>query len=172
MFDEKIVYNVGDRLSVTIAPDDKVQQFLKVNRLSEFYDYYKAKFEKLDSKNFNHWFRIELSEPIGEIQSEGPRLHLHGYVELKTRLGVFNWLLTIMPDLLQHARLEIHHLDDTKLDGWINYCIKQAKIMPSNCWLSNFSGSPLGEAIRPQPCRVASSPPHSPLEGTGGREGV
>ena len=98
MYDEntlstEIVYNPGDTLAVTIAPDDKIQQFLKVSRYSDFYEYYREKFTQFTHIHFDHWFRIELSEPIGEVQSEGPRLHLHGVIKLKTKLAVFNFCL-------------------------------------------------------------------------------
>lgn len=139
MYDEKstITYRPGDKLSFTIAPDDKVQQFLKAQRVPEFYDYYKTKFDKLDTKHYSYWFRIEVSEPIGEIKSEGPRLHLHGILHLKTRYAVFNFLIQFMPDILQHALIKVNHLTEETTPGWINYCNKQSDIVPSNFWLSN-----------------------------------
>lgn len=173
MYDEKstheLTYKIGTVLAVSINPDDKVQQFLTKDRVSDFYTYYKSKFERMDPKHFDHWFRIEISEPIGTVTSEGPRLHLHGVIKLKTRIGVYKWLIDIMPDLLQHARLQIDQCPPERIPGWLKYCIKQAEIVPDNFWLSNFSGSPKGETVPClSPARGATS--LSPA-GAGEREG-
>lgn len=151
----KCTYNTGDVLAITIAPDDKIQQFNKVNRVQEFLDYFASKLSKLQADHFDHWFRIELSEPIGQIQSEGPRLHLHGIIVLKSKLSVYKWLLTIMPDLLQHSRLEIHHLDNQKYPGWVTYCTKQIQYLPKHFFFSNI-GYPAEPNISP-PCQAARS---------------
>lgn len=176
MYDENshtCTYNIGDTLAVSINPDDKVQSFLSKDRVSNFYTYYKTKFDRMESKHFEHWFRIELSEPIGTVTSEGPRLHLHGVIKLKTRLGVYKWLLTVMPDLLQHARLQIDKLPDNRVAGWLQYCLKQTNIVPDNFWLSNFAESPKGETVPClSPARGATSFPHSSLEDRGTEGGL
>lgn len=156
MYDEKtpstqLTYNIGDILAITIAPDDKVQQFLSKTRVQDFHEYYSKKFEHFKPQHFNHWFRIEISEPIGEISNQGPRLHLHGVIELKTKYSVFTFLLTIMPDLLQHARLEIHHLKDDKQHiGWIRYCKKQQDLLPVNFCLTNYTDIHDNDITRPK----------------------
>lgn len=136
MFDENThtcVYNDGDLLAVTIAPDDTMQQYRKPKRYNEFVTFYSTKLNRLfgESKLFDYWFRIEASEPIGQVQTDGPRLHLHGMVKLKKPLSVHKWLVDIMPDLLQHSRMEIRHIKDKECrDGWIAYCNKQRRFMP------------------------------------------
>lgn len=166
--DSKTVYHQGDLLAVTIAPDDKVQGYLGKERYSNFVKYYSTKFERLsDPKEYDYWFRIELSEPIGEVKSEGPRLHLHGLVRLKTKNAVFKWLYMIMPDLLQHAILNIKHCSEDRVSGWLAYCNKQNEYIPKPGYLSNHV-SPCGEELAPRSAELAKLP--SPA-GAGEREG-
>lgn len=149
MLNEKtqLTYNQGDILAVTIAPDDKIQQYHKANRVQEFLDYFASKFQQLESKNFNHWFRIELSEPIGEKISTMPRLHLHGIIHLKTKLSVYKWLLNVMPDLLQHSLLSIKHIkSQPQLHDWEDYCAAQILYLPQHFYFTNL-GTPKSSNI-------------------------
>lgn len=154
MYDEKsasdsseLKYREGDILAVSINPDDKLQCYLNKDRYNSFREYYSKKFDRLDNPTmYDYWFRIELSEPIGTVTGEGPRLHLHGIVILKTKMAVFNWLYLVMPDLLQHARMEIHHCQPEGIEGWIRYCNKQKDYIPKSGYLSNHD-SPDGEEI-------------------------
>lgn len=143
MYDEKTfqnTYQKGDLLAVTICPDDKMQGFNTPTRYLDFKSYYCAKLNRLaeDGKLFQYNFRLELSEPIGEVNGEGPRLHLHGVIKLPTNLSVFKWLNDVMPDLLIHARLKIDHIkDEAYLAGWYKYCYKQLPIMPVMATINN-----------------------------------
>lgn len=141
MLDKKtprmVKYNEGDTLSITIKPDDKLQgDFNKtggIERLLDFYNYYNTKLNRLmNPKHYTFWFRVELSEPIGEDVHNQPRFHLHGYIKLKTKHAVFIWLTEVMPDLLIHARLQINHLIDDENNSWIEYCKKQHLYIPRN----------------------------------------
>lgn len=143
MYNEKtfpLTYQKGDLLAVTICPDDKMQGFNTPKRYQDFLAYYNTKFNRLfeDSKQFQFYFRLELSEPIGEVSGEGPRLHFHGCIKLCTNLSVFRWLNDVMPDLLIHSRLKIDHIkDQAYMDGWYQYCHKQFVVMPTNSTISN-----------------------------------
>lgn len=128
-------YRDGVTYAVTIKPDDKLQ-FVNIEtasaRIFEFYKFYTEKFKRIcDPKHFTYNFRIEVSEPIGNDVCTNPRLHLHGTITLRTRYSVLSWLLTVMPDLLIHARLQIVEL---KGDGkaWNTYMMKQARWIPKN----------------------------------------
>lgn len=133
-----LFYVKGKEYAITIQPDDKVQFYGEDQRLHEFYEYYRHKLERLmcDVNDFNYWFQIEYSEPHGSVTGMGPRLHLHGIIYLKSRKSVWRWLSLIMPDMLQHARLEISNLNDKK--AWLNYCKKQAYYIPTPNNLSNY----------------------------------
>lgn len=138
--DHTLVYNAGDVLSVTIAPEDKLQFFGKQDRVTTFKQLYHDKVTRLfDTKYFDYWFRIELSEPINEVKFDGPRLHLHGVIKLKQKLSVYKWLTYIMNGLLSHAILKINHIKDKPmLEGWIKYCIKQIHYLPIDSYISNY----------------------------------
>lgn len=144
MLNEKTLqnsYNKGDLLSITIQPDDKLQGFHAPKRYQDFLGFYHTKLNRIfeDSKLFQFYFRLELSEPIGSVQPDhGPRLHLHGFVELLSNLSVFKWLCDIMPDLLVHARLEIHHVKTAAMaQGWHEYIHAQQSTMPVGAVVSN-----------------------------------
>lgn len=140
MYDEKIKYNDGDILAVTIKPDDYLQgEHLKQSasaRIMEFYQFYSQKLSRLMQNkqqcHYDYWFRIEISEPIGENVCAVPRMHLHGIIRLNTRYSVMTWLLEVMPDLLVHARLQISHIQEPK-QAWIEYCRKQSRYIPKGC---------------------------------------
>lgn len=164
MFDEKThtcVYNTGDVLAITIAPDDSLQYYRNGKRYQQFLTMYSNKLQRLfDPKYYSYWFRIEASEPIGQVQTDGPRLHIHGILHMKKNISVNLWLIDIMPDILQHARMEIRHIKDEPTGkGWIEYCLKQKKYMPSaNEMASIDPGILLKEAFSP---RGESSTQHS-----------
>lgn len=144
MLNEKTLqnsYNKGDLLSVTIQPDDKLQGFNTPKRYQDFLGFYHTKLNRIleDNKLFQFYFRLELSEPIGSVQPDhGPRLHLHGFVELLTNYAVFKWLCDVMPDLLTHARLEVHHIKSAEMaQGWHEYIHAQETYMPVGAMVSN-----------------------------------
>lgn len=134
------VYNTGDLLAVTIAPIDKHQHFLNAERFVKFHDFYEAKLKRIFQKhNIPYHFRIELSEPIGQkIDTSGPRLHLHGIIQLEEDKDVYFWLCQAMPELLQSAILSIKQIKTSKqYDGWIKYIRKQKTYMPSTAFISS-----------------------------------
>lgn len=142
MLDENdpcVKYNEGDILSITVAPDDHLQgDFIKQKpseRIMEFYQFYSQKMDRLmnvnDRSHFDYWFRVEISEPIGNQVLFPPRLHLHGIIRLNTRYSVLMFLLNVIPDLLIHSRLQINHIIDPTT--WIAYCRKQVRYIPKGC---------------------------------------
>lgn len=150
MLDKKTTkYNPGDLLAVTIKPDDKIQGSFNVEppsaRMLSFNQYYHEKLARLmgpkDSHPFDYWFRLEISEPIGDDVYTNPRMHLHGVVRINSKYGVFKWLMDVIPDLLIHARLQIGHITD--LPGWLEYCTKQQEYIPKGmALLSNCTHNP------------------------------
>lgn len=136
-------YEMGHILSVTIAPDDHMQgDFIKQKpseRIMEFYQLYSQKMDRImnvnDRSHFDYWFRVEISEPIGNQVLFPPRLHLHGIIRLNTRYSVLMFLLNVIPDLLIHSRLQINHLayHEGDIKRWIEYCRKQTKYIPKGC---------------------------------------
>lgn len=137
----KISYQQGDILSITIAPDDHLQFFGLPKRYSSFADLYKAKIARIFAHPlcYDYWLRIELSEPIGVVhQCGGARLHLHGILILKEKVSVYRFLLDHLTELCQHARLEINHIKSApQLEGWVLYCEKQKKYMPTDAVITN-----------------------------------
>lgn len=188
MFDEKshtCVYNKGDVLAITIAPDDQLQYFRNPKRYMQFIGVYSSKLQRLfEPKYFAYWFRVEASEPIGQIQTEGPRLHLHGLLHMKKNISVSLWLLDIMPDILHHARIEVRHIRDISTGhGWIDYCKKQKSYMPSMNAMASIDPelllkeafSPRGENSMQQSEEKAASSDRRPGECTppgGGRDEI
>lgn len=129
-----LVYKDQGIYSITVKPDDHMQ-FLKnttaVSRLFEFHQFYSTKFQRIfDSKHYEYHCRVEISEPIGDDICNPPRLHLHGIFKLKTRYSVIEFLLMAMPDLLIHARLQIHELNDP--EAWNEYIHKQTRFIPKD----------------------------------------
>lgn len=134
------VYKTHDLLAVTIAPIDKHQHFLNVDRFCKFHDFYEAKLKRIFAKhNIPYHFRIELSEPIGpKIDTAGPRLHLHGMIQLDEDKDVYFWLCQAMPDLLQSSILSVKQITSTEmLDGWKQYIKKQKQYMPSTSFIQS-----------------------------------
>lgn len=137
---KECVYNTGDILAITIAPDNTCQRYCHKNRYPLFYQEYIDLTTKIfPPKLFEYEFRIELSEPVGKEVKNGPRLHLHGYVKLNKKASVFHFLLNSMPMMLGHNLLSIKHINEVdKLKGWYNYMDKQKAYMPSQSVISNY----------------------------------
>lgn len=143
MLDEKThtsVYNSGDLLAITIAPNDKIQSYQSAERFVKFHDFYETKLKRIFTKHeIPFHFRIELSEPIGKkIDTQGPRLHLHGIIQLDEDKDVYFWLCQAMPDLLQSSILSVSHIRTSQeYDGWIKYINKQKQTMPSSAFIQS-----------------------------------
>ena len=131
-------YKKKQLYAVTISPDDKHQFFYKSDRLKKFINLYNELTVDLKTiYKIDYYFKVELSEPRGEISSQGPRLHLHGWIYMPYEHSVFKFLEIIMPRLLQHARLEITQLND--YESWDKYIHKQSHIFKQNNTISNLS---------------------------------
>lgn len=133
-------YNAGDLLAVTISPNDKIQCFHNSERYMKFHEFYTHKLKRLFTKHeIKYHFRIELSEPIGpKIDTQGPRLHLHGIIQLDEDKDVFFWLCQAMPDLLQSSILSVKHIKTSEqYDGWMKYIKKQKQSMPSSAYIQS-----------------------------------
>lgn len=139
MLDEKkdLFYEKDKWYAITIAPDDRLQWFKDKKRYNHFYEYYrKLLIDLFDAKHYEYYFRIEASEPRGEIQSSGPRLHLHGYLKMKSKSAVFQLLVHALCQLLEHSRLEVTICND--VTAWWDYIHKQEMYMPIESWISNY----------------------------------
>lgn len=132
--DTSLTYTESTLYSVTIQPNDQYQFFRTPERYSKFHELYDSKFKRLFQKfKIRYQFRIELSEPIGDIDTNGPRLHLHGLLELKTTSHVFLWLCDLLPDLLHNGRVTVHQIDSLqKFNGWLAYISKQQNYIPKS----------------------------------------
>jgi len=137
--DVSLTYNANDVLAISINPNDQWQYFRDSARYQKFHELYEAKFKRLFSKTkIPYQFNIEISEPIGTIDTSGPRLHLHGFIKLPKNHHVFTWLCDIMPDLLHNGRIDVHHIRDKQmLTGWFKYDNKQSIYMPQNSRLES-----------------------------------
>lgn len=126
-------YNVGDVLAITISPDDHLQYYYNKRRYELFVEYYNKRiFNTLKATLYDWYFSVELSEPIGKnINTKGPRLHLHGILKLKKRLSVFKYLLEVFPQMLIDSNMTIKHIKSSDAcKSWFNYIEKQEKYMP------------------------------------------
>lgn len=124
-------YNKGDILAVTISPDDKHQWATHTKRYEMFVQYFEPILDKLLS-GFNHYFTIELSEPIGDTIKTYPRLHLHGIIHLSKPIHVFKFLLTILPTINETSLYSIKHIKTIdSYNGWIDYINCQQQYMPT-----------------------------------------
>lgn len=132
-------YNANDFLAITIAPNDSHQYFNQPGRYIKFLEKYRNIFSKFPTY-IHYWFRSELSEPVGKtINTNGPRLHLHGMVHLKKKCSVFSFLCTIMPMLLKDAILSVNHIKSiSQYEGCVKYMHKQQQYMPNESVFSNY----------------------------------
>ncbi len=127
-------YTLNKRYSLTLNPVDKFQFLGKVDRYNKFRNFI---YEQLMLLSCTYEFFIELSEPRGMHTQgyAGPRLHLHGWIEFKTRRDIGKFLLVDFYKLTRFASIDIDTISN--FATWIKYCKKQ-KIYKKNR-LSNFS---------------------------------
>lgn len=141
---EKFIYRDDVLYAITIKPDNSLQFFNKPNRLAKFRNIYYEKFLNYH-RYMDYVFNLEISHPIGDIKSEGPRLHLHGLFKFKSNKAIFIWLLNKMPDLLIHSQLHIFELDltgKTSSKEWMEYMVKQRKQVPMDVFTFSNLGKP------------------------------
>lgn len=129
------VYKAGDLLTFTINPQDTFQYFGAENRFNKFRHNMHQKFlDIFDQDLIPYWSKIELSEPVNEIKYPGPRLHLHGFIKLKTEESVFKFLCDTVYELTNIGITKINHcLNESMLTGWENYLQKQTPIFKNKC---------------------------------------
>ena len=132
----EVKYNKNTPYAITIQPDDKHQYFRSPTRMDKFKNYINEFLLSLPTVKIDYYFVIELSEPIGTVTSQGPRLHAHGVIYMNSNHSVYKFLLDIMPIWLTSARLEISKLNDVSY--WVNYIHKQQHIFKKTKPLSNY----------------------------------
>lgn len=129
----KLMVNIP--FAITIAPCNEKQYITPQNkdnrnRYQLFRAYWARYIEKLSLHNVILRMTIEISEPFNcKKDSIGPRLHLHGTIEFKTRNGLQNFLLYEYQKLLNYNHIDIDTIDDS--DYWDRYCTKQ-HILPKD----------------------------------------
>lgn len=134
-------YNKGDVLAFSFNPNDKHQWSSHPKRYEQFVQYYEPLIEKLFD-TFNHYFTIELSEPIGEMITNFPRLHFHGIIHLSKPIHVFKFLLNIMPIISETSTISIKHIKTIdQYNGWIDYISCQQIYMPKKV-ITNYIDPP------------------------------
>lgn len=125
----RIFYKPGI-YSITLNPADKYQFLGQANRLQKFRNMINEMFLHYPEIGIDYVMNIELSEPRGNLihYSAGPRLHLHGTINLRTNKSVYNWLIVEINKLLKYGNLDIDTIDN--LDIWYTYCTKQKTLLP------------------------------------------
>jgi len=131
------IYNAGNLLSFTLNPSDDAQCYGSENRFNNFRNKMHQKFmDILDSDLCPYWARVELSEPVNEIKYPGPRLHLHGFIKLRTEESVFKFLCDGVFGLVTIGILKVNTVrNQSMLDGWLRYCEKQTAMFKHKCAL-------------------------------------
>lgn len=125
--DRKLFYVPNKWYSFTLNPSDEYQYFGKPDRLKRFKDLiYETILQSLNQVSY-YRYNLELSEPRGNIQGMGPRLHIHGRFILKSNKCTRDFLLYGIYNLTRLGFLNIDTCDDT--NEWDSYCIKQQTIM-------------------------------------------
>jgi len=120
-------YKLGQWYAITICPMDKYQFFHSQSRYIKFHNFW---YEQLLSLS-NYELFIEISESRNQIKqgTSGPRLHLHGKIQFKSKKHLQNFLLYKLHALLKLSMLEITKLNDST--SWYIYCKKQT-LFPNN----------------------------------------
>jgi len=129
-------FQINVPYALTLTPCDKYQFAEKENRFNRFRNFM---YENFISKKFKYEMFIEISEPIDQKQlskgSLGPRLHLHGTIEFKSKAQIGKFLLSGIHQFLKYGNVYIHTIDD--LPTWQEYCNKQ-KLFKKNR-ISNYT---------------------------------
>lgn len=131
MDDPSVYYKVDHYYSVTINPNDQYQYFGSPDRFKKFRNTMYELLLGASPQGLNYHFIIELSEPR-EIKpgSEGPRYHLHGWIQFKHNEGIFNFLDHILYQWSRLSYVEIDTVSD--LESWEKYKRKQSHIFNKN----------------------------------------
>lgn len=119
--ERKFSYEVDKPYAITIAPDNNKQFYRSPQRLTKFRTYM---YELLLPLTCLYKFHIEISEPIGDISGQGPRLHAHGIITFRKKKEISEFLVMGLPLLLTNNLINISVINDK--DIWNNYMNKQS----------------------------------------------
>lgn len=139
MDDPSVYYQKDLYYSVTINPNDSHQYFGNPNRFDKFrHDMYEMLIGA-SPQGINYHFVIELSEPRQlKPGTDGPRYHLHGWIQFKHNEGIFNFLDHVMYHWSRYAYVDIDTIADMK--KWELYMTKQSSVFGKrNILLSNIT---------------------------------
>jgi len=121
---KKVSYELNTKYAFTLSPSDKFQC---INKLHRFDSFRSLVYELFLCEKFTYELFIEISEPLNQKQlpqgTLGPRLHLHGTIEFKTKSQLGNFLLKSVYKFLRVGNVYIHTMDDT--NKWPEYYNKQ-----------------------------------------------
>ena len=114
-------YTTNLPYALTICPSDKYQFYNRQDRYTKFHNFW---YEQLLCYKKYELF-IEISHPHDVLKQgyAGPRLHLHGTIEFKTKSELATFLLYGITNLLKISRIEIDTISDKRI--WQDYCMKQ-----------------------------------------------
>lgn len=124
----KVKIDVGKH-AVTFNPHDAYQYADNSDRYDKFINTVcQVLYDALDLNDIDYTFYVELSEPsVVNYLSLGPRLHIHGVINLDTPNKVFNYLLKGMYIFSRYGNLKTESLTDES--KWDTYCLKQQHII-------------------------------------------
>lgn len=139
-------YDIESTYAITIQPGDNLQ-FLNKNytsdsRLLRFRQHYMEILR--DNLITNYYFKIELSEPKGDLNDHhaGSRLHLHGIIMFDNKKQIINFLLKGLKNIKDKARITIKKISSQdNLKIWWDYINKQKLISNDITTLSNYIDS-------------------------------
>lgn len=123
----KVFFELCTIYSITFNPQDKYQSFGRADRdvrlRNKLYEWALT----LD-KHTKFCFHFELSEPKTIMAEKGgPRIHVHGTIEFKTREALKQFLMYKLYQLQHLGVVDIDTIAD--LAYWEKYCTKQKHIM-------------------------------------------
>lgn len=133
--DKKITYAPHRLYSFTINADDSHQYFAHSQRLDKCRTYYFEKLMEGLNPYADYVAYFELSEPIGNITSEGPRAHIHGTFILRSNKLTRQFLLYGIYALRKQCHLNIDTI--THVCTWAEYLLKQQEIIHMKPFTNN-----------------------------------
>ncbi len=121
---KNIKYQLHIPYAVTITPCDKYQFAGRVDRFNRFRNCWYEEFLTLKCK---YEMFIEISEPLDQKMlmkgTLGPRLHIHGIIQFKTKRELGEFLLSTVYRWLRMANVYIHSISESEV--WDSYYQKQ-----------------------------------------------
>lgn len=141
---KKPFYDLGT-YAITLNPDDSLQYVKSRNRMELFRSKMHEKGMLLKSHGIDYKFYIEISEGVVNGKDRqyinGPinRLHLHGYLTIRKRSSIKWLLLHGLRIISESCSVYISPVkDDNQLKEWLDYCIKQQKVINEECLSSKY----------------------------------